>query len=157
MAKWVRAQLHRGLRPHDLALAVAVGAACAFFPVLGLATPLCVVAAGLLRLNQPLVQAVNALTSPLYPALVLAFLRLGAGATRTPLPALDWRSFSGLVRSGSPRLLETIGQGVGQALLGWVILSAVWIPFAYFATRRLIELQPHWRPNAAPGTGAAPP
>lgn len=132
--RWLGEQLFRGLRPHEVALAVAVGAACAFFPVLGLATPLCCLAALALRLNLPLVQAINGLTSPGYPAAVYLFVRIGAWASRNPTPSFGGASFWTLVRHPSPAVLAAIGQGLGLALVGWAVVAAAWIPLAYGAT-----------------------
>ena len=53
------AQLTQGTSPEKITQSLVIGSLCAFFPLLGAATPVCVAAAWIFRLNQPLVQAVN--------------------------------------------------------------------------------------------------
>lgn len=71
------AQLNQGTTAERLALSVALGLAFASTPLLGAATPLCLAAGVLLKLNQPTLQLVNYLATPLQFALFVPFLRLG--------------------------------------------------------------------------------
>ncbi len=82
---WVRrnlwepllALLKQGLSPQGLAWSVAAGLALGVFPVLGVTTALCALAAFLFRLNQPAMQLVNYLAYPLQLAFFIPFIRLG--------------------------------------------------------------------------------
>jgi uncharacterized protein (DUF2062 family) len=81
-------QLRRGLTPHEIALTLGLGFCLSVPPALGTTTLLCALAAILLRLNQPLIQAVNFLAFPLQLAFLVPFLRAGEwlfGAPHTPL------------------------------------------------------------------------
>jgi uncharacterized protein (DUF2062 family) len=81
-------QILQGLTPHEVALTLGVGLCLSVPPVLGTTTLLCALAAILLRLNQPLIQAVNILAYPLQLLLLVPFLRAGEwlfGAPHTPL------------------------------------------------------------------------
>ena len=62
----IAAQLTQGITPEKIALTLAVGSALALFPILGTTTLLCLLAGILLRLNQPIIQMVNALCTPLH-------------------------------------------------------------------------------------------
>jgi hypothetical protein len=55
----------QGLTTRDLSLAVALGFTLGLFPVLGATSLLCLGAAGIFRLNLPVIQAVNWLAAPL--------------------------------------------------------------------------------------------
>ena len=70
-------QLTQGLSPEAIALTFAVGLAIAVIPVVGTTTILCTTAAIVLRLNQPLIQAINYLSFPLQIAFIVPYLKLG--------------------------------------------------------------------------------
>jgi uncharacterized protein (DUF2062 family) len=67
-----------GLSPETIALVVAVGFALGIFPICGLPTILCALAAAILRLNLPAIQLMNQLSSPFQFALLIPLTRLGA-------------------------------------------------------------------------------
>lgn len=84
VAGWLR----QGLTPHEIALTLAIGLCLSVPPVLGTTTILCALAGVVLRLNQPLIQAVNFVAYPLQLLLLVPFFRAGEwlfGAPRTPL------------------------------------------------------------------------
>lgn len=135
----IRAWFAQGLTPHQLALAIAAGGTCAFFPVLGAATPLCVATALALRLNQPLVQGVNALTAPVYPAMVFLFVRVGEALTGAPAGGLDFSAWAEIVRRHPAEFLGKFGATVAHAVVGWGVLSAFGAPCAYLATRLVLR------------------
>jgi uncharacterized protein (DUF2062 family) len=134
------AQVSQGLSPHHLALAVACGAACAFFPILGLATPLCLLVGVSLRLNHPVMQAINALTSPAYPLVVYGLVQLGERASGSP-PSLS--GTAALVRflaslktfPLSPAVFQTAGSFAVHAILGWIVAAALAVPLIYAICR----------------------
>src|SRR5262245_35096989 len=80
-------QLTQGVTPEKIALTVALGIALGVFPILGSSTVLCVIAGILIRLNQPIIQAVNYLVYPLQLVLLIPFYRAGEHLLgRTPIP-----------------------------------------------------------------------
>src|SRR5262249_2671304 len=78
--------LRQGFTPEKIALTIAVGLVLGVTPILGSATLLCTLAAGLLRLNLGAIQLVNGIVYPLQLALVIPFLRIGAWLFGAPLP-----------------------------------------------------------------------
>ena len=66
-----------GMPPETIALILSVGLVLGVFPVFGLPTLLCAVAAFALRLNAPAIQLVNQLASPLQLALFIPLGRMG--------------------------------------------------------------------------------
>ena len=66
-----------GVSPERIALTLAVGSALALLPILGTTTTLCLIAGIVLGLNQPIIQAVNALCIIVCFPLIPAFVRLG--------------------------------------------------------------------------------
>lgn len=135
----VAAQLTRGLTPEKIALSLAVGSFCAFFPILGAATPLCLVAGIALRLNQPVIQTVNGATSFAYIPLVLVFIRLGDFLLGTPQVNLDPRLMAALLWNDPAQFLHHFGPAAGHALLGWAVLSPLWITAIYYGSLRILR------------------
>lgn len=88
----VLAQLRQGITPEQIALTLALATVLGIFPILGATTLLCGIAAWLLRLNQPLIQAANYLLTPVHLALLLPFYRAGEalfGQTHVPIFSID--------------------------------------------------------------------
>ena len=52
----IMAQLKQGTTPEKIALTIGLGVALGVFPILGSTTALCLAAAALLKLNQPVIQ-----------------------------------------------------------------------------------------------------
>lgn len=71
------ALLRAGATPEKLALGMALGLTLGIFPVLGVTTLLCALAALALRLNPVAIQLVNYLVYPVHLGLLLPFVRLG--------------------------------------------------------------------------------
>src|SRR5262245_47863076 len=59
-------QLTQGPPPHNISLTIAVGSAIAMFPILGTTTLLCLLVGIFMRLNQPIIQAVNYACTPIH-------------------------------------------------------------------------------------------
>ncbi len=75
------------LTPHQVALLLAAGFALGTFPILGLAAVLCAIAAPLLRLNMPALQAVGQIVTPAQYALLVPLARIGAHVVPVSLGA----------------------------------------------------------------------
>lgn len=71
------AQLKQGTTPEKIARSLALGAVLGIFPIIGMTTVLCGLAAWRLKLNQPLIQLTNYLMYPLHLLLLLPFYRAG--------------------------------------------------------------------------------
>lgn len=67
-----------GLSPEAIALVITLGFVLGVFPVIGLPTVLCALAAVTLRLNLAAIQLMNQLSSPLQLALLIPLNRFGA-------------------------------------------------------------------------------
>lgn len=67
-----------GLSPETIVLLVVVGFALGVFPVFGVPTILCALAAVILRLNLAAIQLMNQLSSPFQLVLLIPLTRVGA-------------------------------------------------------------------------------
>lgn len=140
-------QLTQGITPEKIALTLAVGSACALFPILGTATLLCLVVGVALRLNQPLIQMVNALCTLPHLVVIYGLIRLGefiAGAPPTPVTVSDfvfrsphtrlhlWAVLRSLWREHG-LILHRFEVTVLHAVLAWFIVAPFWIVAVYYA------------------------
>ena len=73
----VVAQLTQGISAGRIALTISLGITLGIFPILGATSILSGIAAWILKLNQPIIQAVTVLTFPLQCLLLLPFYRAG--------------------------------------------------------------------------------
>lgn len=69
--------LTQGVTPDKLAATFAVGTAASLFPFLGFTTTFNLLLGLWFRMNQPLLQILNYLLTPLHIAMILVYVRLG--------------------------------------------------------------------------------
>lgn len=146
----VLAQLTQGATPGRLAMSVAVGSLCAFFPILGAATPLCLLAGCAFRLNHPVIQLLNGATAPLYVPLVLGFVRLGGILAGAAGAGPDLRGLAALAGRDPGLLLQRLAPLAGHALLGWAAAAPLWIALVYGLCAPLFQAAARARPAARP-------
>lgn len=118
--------LAQGLSPAGLSRAVAMGTVCGLFPFLG-ATTLLALGAGLtLRLNQPAMQTVNYLLSPVQLLMIPVFVRGGAWILGAAGDGFSVASMLQAAREGSAGdFLVQFGRAGWYALVAWLIAAPV--------------------------------
>ncbi|MHB8800263.1 MAG: DUF2062 domain-containing protein [Thermoanaerobaculia bacterium] len=138
-------QLTQGLSPDSIALTIAIGLAIAVIPVVGTTTLLCTTAAIALRLNQPLIQAINYLSFPLQLAFIVPYLKLGRLLFGGPAIRMSAEELAAFVTSRPGEAFEVLWRVTLQAVGAWaltapLIAGAVFLaarPFLRAAARRL--------------------
>jgi uncharacterized protein (DUF2062 family) len=131
-------QLTLGVSPGSLALALALGATVGILPLLGIATPACVLIAAALRLNQPAIQVANYLVYPIQLALYVPFLRAGAWLFGQPAPAFTLAQVRAEL---SADLWGTVGHYAWantRALGVWAVLAIPVVVVLHFSLRALL-------------------
>jgi uncharacterized protein (DUF2062 family) len=126
---WVRSRVKsiaEGCSREKLALLLAIGLVLGTFPVFGLPTILCIVAALSLRLNMAALQVVNQLSSPLQLALLVPLARVG------------WK----IPVTSDATALERLGAMALQAITGWLMVCVpvgflVYLGLVYFLRRQV--------------------
>ena len=118
-------QLTQGLSASSIALTLALGLCLGVIPVLGTTTVLCAAAAVVLRLNQPLIQAVNYVAFPLQIALVVPFLTLGHHLFGEAGPALTAEQLAGLAAGPPLEAVRALGGAALQATAAWLLTAPV--------------------------------
>ena len=117
--------LKQGLTPHELALTIAVGSILGIFPVLGLTSLLCTLAAVLLRLNLPAIQSVNWLMSAIQISLLIPFTHAGAWLFGGTGIMLNLNEVIVLLRTD---FMGTVAQFMGAVLRGVAVWSIIAVP-----------------------------
>jgi uncharacterized protein (DUF2062 family) len=145
-------QFRQGLTPHEVALTLAVGLCLSVPPVIGTTTILCALAAVLLRLNQPLIQAVNFLAYPLQLLLLVPYLRLGEWLFREPPTPLSPSKIAAMARSDLRGTISSLGTVIWHGAVAWALLS-VPMGLALYAILKpvLVRMQARLKRENAPG------
>jgi uncharacterized protein (DUF2062 family) len=144
----VIAQLTQGITPEKIALTLAVGSACALFPILGTTILLCFIVGVVLRLNQPLIQLVNALFTVPHIFVVYGLIRLGDIIFGVPQPRFTVAEFVVRRPHSIPNLwsivlslwrehglyFHLLGEVALHALVAWAIVAPGWIFVIYRLT-----------------------
>jgi uncharacterized protein (DUF2062 family) len=142
-------QLAQGITPAKISLSISLGSALALFPILGTTTTLCFLAGVALRLNQAVIQGVNALCTFAYFPLMVAFIRLGeriSGGART---TVDIPAMITLVRQHPAQFFRDFGATALHAILGWAVVAPFWIPLVYLALLPVLRAMARKRQEAA--------
>ena len=128
-------QLTQGLSPDAIALTIAIGLAIAVIPVVGTTTILCTAAAIVLRLNQPLIQAINYLSFPLQLAFILPYLKLGRLLFGGPAVRMSAEELAAFVTSRPGEAIEALWRVTLQAVGAWALTAPLIGAAVYFAVR----------------------
>jgi uncharacterized protein (DUF2062 family) len=127
-------QLRQGLSPEKLALTVAIGICIAVNPVIGTTTIGCFFAAWALRLNQPIIQAINWSSYALQLLLIFPFIRLGEKIFRAPPESRSLEELVGMARVDLLGTVATLGTTIGHAVVAWMLAAPLIIGGIYFGT-----------------------
>jgi uncharacterized protein (DUF2062 family) len=127
----IAVQLTQGITPEKIALTLAVGSAFALFPILGTTTILCLIVGISLRLNQPIIQIVNALCTPLHLPVIYGMVRLGNIIFNVPYSHLGIRMMNHMLWDDPREFFEKFGITALHAIAAWAIIAPFWIVLVY--------------------------
>jgi uncharacterized protein (DUF2062 family) len=147
-------QLTQGLSPDTIALTVGVGLAIAVIPIVGVTTILSFLAAWALRLNQPIIQAINWSSYALQLLLILPFIRLGEWIFRAPRLSLSLEELVAMGKADPLGTIPLLGATAAHAVVAWIAVVPLIVAAAYFATRPLFRSLAR---RAVPAAKASPP
>lgn len=133
------AQLTQGITPEKIALTLAVGSACALFPILGTTTLLCFLIAIPLRLNQPITQLINQALWPVHVPAIFACVRLGEFIFQVPHASFSIRHMRQLLWDHPAQFFSEYGTTAAHAIVAWAALAPLYIPLVYFLSLTLIR------------------
>ena len=119
----IQKQLKQGITPHKLSLTVSIGIAIALFPIIGTTTALCLLLGYALKLNHPILQAINYLLYPLQIALVLVFIRLGEWLFSAPPISLSPLQLKDEFMQDPGEFLRNFGATGFHAVIAWALIA----------------------------------
>jgi uncharacterized protein (DUF2062 family) len=131
--------LRQGVTPEKIALSIALGAALGVFPAPGWSTALCAIAAIVLRLNLPAIQAVNYFVYPAQIALLAPFFRWGEKLFRAPHLPLSLPRLYGLFHTGAEIAIKLLWTTIWHAIVVWGMLSPVMVALLYLILMPLLR------------------
>jgi uncharacterized protein (DUF2062 family) len=141
--RWVRdplvKQLTQGITPEKLALTIAVGSACALFPILGSTTLLCLVVAIVLKLNQPIIQLLNQALWPVHIWTIYLCVRLGESIYRLPHVSFAPRHMKELLWNSPGKFFHEFGATIVCAVTAWAVLAPVFMLIVYYGSLPLLR------------------
>jgi uncharacterized protein (DUF2062 family) len=126
-------QLTQGITPERIALTVAVGLTIAVNPIVGTTTILCFLAAWALRLNQPIIQAINWSSYALQLALIFPFIRLGERIFGAPRESRSLERLVTMMNSDPLGTLADIRTTLGHAVVAWLLVAPFLVGAIYFS------------------------
>jgi uncharacterized protein (DUF2062 family) len=127
----IAAQLTQGITPEKIALTLSVGSALALFPIIGTTTLLCIAAGILLRLNQPIIQLVNALCTPIHLPAIYLLVRFGASLFNAPDAHMGIRIMNHMLWDDPREFLERFGETALHAVGAWALIAPFWMLITY--------------------------
>ncbi len=116
-------QLKQGVSPQKIALTLTLGVCVSAFPLVGTTSLLCLLLGLWLGLNQPIIQFVNWLASPLQMGLLPAFVRLGEWLVRAPRVSFSIPELWARLRSSPAEFLREFGLTGWHGILGWAVVA----------------------------------
>jgi uncharacterized protein (DUF2062 family) len=128
----VLAQLTQGITPEKIALTIAIGSAIAMFPILGTTTMLCLLVGIFLKLNQPIIQAVNFLCTPLHLTFIYYSVRWGERLFGIVHSRLEFRVMMQTLRQHPIDFVRDFWVAVLHACVVWAILAPFWAFALYY-------------------------
>src|SRR5574337_1474440 len=132
------ALLSEGMTPHKIALTLALGVLLGAIPVLGTTTVLCALAAVVLRLNLPLIEAVQFLAYPLQLLLLIPFMQAGQWLFRQPPLPFTRVELLALLHSGWRQAIEQLWLYSLHGVVAWLVLGGAGALLIYLITRPLL-------------------
>ena len=130
----VKGLLQQGLNPDSLALCLSIGFVLGFFPIFGITTLLCIIAAGVLRLNQVAIQIANYCGYPLQFILFIPFIRLGEYLFGLDRISTNPTEIFSLAKSNFGLFLKLYGIAISVACAAWLVIA---IPTSLFLWKAL--------------------
>jgi len=130
--------LRQGLSCEKLAFSIALGITLGTFPVLGLTTVLCMLAAFAFNLNLPVIQFANYLVYPLQIVLLVPYYRLG-GLVFNARQNFDFNTLKKVLTQSTPQetitmLLDSTLNAIGA----WLLISPLALALLYTGLKPIL-------------------
>jgi uncharacterized protein (DUF2062 family) len=128
----IAAQFTQGFTPQKIALTIALGLNLGLFPILGTTTALCAIAGIWLKLNQPIIQLVNWLASPLQLAMILVFVRIGEWIIRAQPMSFSIPELFRKFHESPVKFFREFGMTGLHGIIAWLVIAPFLTALVYF-------------------------
>lgn len=132
-------QLTQGVTPRQVTLTLSIGTVCALFPFLGFTWLVNLIVGIALRLNQPILQTLNQLLTPVHIPMIVVYIRAGEwiwGADETAFSVTEMvRNFTELTIS---EFLAKFGWAGAHAFTAWIVTAPLLFVLVYLPLRPII-------------------
>lgn len=135
----ILAQLAQGITPEKMALTIALGLNLGIFPILGTTTMLCLVAGVWLKLNQPVIQLINWLLSPLQLMMILVFVRIGEWIMRAQRVSFSIPEMIQKFRESPMKFFQEFGLTGLHGIVAWLVIAPFLTMLIYFSLLPLLK------------------
>lgn len=125
-------QLTQGFTPQKIALTIALGLNLGLFPILGTTTALCAIAGVWLKLNQPVIQLVNWLASPLQLAMILVFVRIGEWIVHAQPVSFSIPELFRKFHESPVKFFQEFGVTGLHGIIAWLVIAPFLTALVYF-------------------------
>ena len=133
------AQLTQGLTPEKIALTIAVGSSIAMFPLLGTTTLMCLLVGVFMKLNQPIIQAVNYACTPIHIPFIYYSFKWGEKLFGVAHSRLEMKVMRRLFAEDPIQFARDYGQAAFHAVVVWAILVPFWGVAIYYIARPILR------------------
>ena len=145
----VKSVLKEGMSLRKIALCISLGFVLGIFPVLGVTTFLCTVAALVLRLNLPAIQVVNYMVYPLQLVMLAPFYGTGSWLFKQQELPLINTDLIGLLQNDFWGSMASLWDLTLYAILTWMAISPLLILILFSAATPVVRtLSAHRRSNS---------
>ena len=139
LLKSVKSMLKEGRSPRQITLCIALGVSLGIFPVLGMTTLLCTIAAFALRVNLPAIQAINFIVYPLQIILLAPFYGLGSWLFQQQKGQLIGEDLIKLFANDFWGSMASLWDLTLYAVISWLIVSPFLILLLYCLIKPIIQ------------------
>lgn len=133
------AQLTQGLTPEKIALTIAIGSSIAMFPILGTTTIICLIIGVFMKLNQPIIQAVNYACTPIHLPFIFYSFKWGEALFGVQHSRLEMRVMRRLLAENPLQFVRDYGTTAFHAIVVWAILVPFWGVAIYYVVRPMLR------------------
>lgn len=133
------AQLTQGLTPEKIALTIAIGSSIAMFPLLGTTTIICLVVGVFMKLNQPIIQAVNYACTPIHIPFIYYSFKWGEKLFGVAHSRLEMRVMRRLLAEDPLQFMRDYSMTAVHAVVVWAILVPFWGVAIYYVVRPMLR------------------
>jgi uncharacterized protein (DUF2062 family) len=148
------AQLTQGLTPDKIALTIAIGSAISMFPILGTTTLICLVVGVFMKLNQPILQAVNLACTPIHIPFIFFAFKWGEDLFGVEHPVGELLGMRRELIEHPLQFARNYGPAALHAIEVWAILVPLWAVLVYYGSRPILRALDRARVAAAVAAAA---